>query len=566
DCHSKILANQIIHAPAEESCDYCHESNGKDHPLENVKGFTLSEKMPGLCYICHEDIERKYTHAPVEGGECVVCHSPHSSSNSGLLLTIPVANLCFECHDTEITENKINHQPVSEGNCQSCHDPHKSNERSLLKSEMPGLCFSCHEKSGQEMTAKHIHPPFEDDCRNCHAVHGSSEKNLIDQTGIDLCYNCHDDVKESIGKHQIVHKAVNEKSACMNCHSPHASLQKKFLVAESKELCLQCHNKSIATETRKLSNIKKKLTKSKVVHGAIEFDGCSGCHFSHSSMFPSLLEEAFPAGNYTPSQPDSFALCFLCHDSELIKAKITKTGTNFRNDDQNLHYVHISGDKGRSCKNCHDMHGSQSEHLIASKVVFGKWEMPIIFEVVENGGSCLTGCHSKKKYDRNKFIFNSISNNEVEVEKIEKYVEEQLISIDDNTEESKLVVSTKSIEYKKLLVEFEKIQLPSIRFELRETIIVEETKKELINVINFMKEFPESKILIEGYTDGVDEKTFDITLSMKRAERIKRIMVSFGISKERITTIGLGRANPVASNNTNKGREMNRRVEFILVE
>ena len=566
DCHSNILANQIIHTPAEESCDYCHESNGNEHPIENLKGFKLSEDMPGLCFICHEEFQGKIIHAPVEAGECVFCHSPHSSSNPALLKVIPTADLCFECHDAEITENKFNHQPVSEGNCQTCHNPHKSNERSLLKSEMPGLCFSCHEKSGQEMTAKYIHPPFEDDCRNCHTVHGSSEKNLIDQTGIDLCYNCHDNVKESIENHPIVHEAVNEKSACMNCHSPHASSREKYLVSESIELCLQCHNKLIKTDTRLLSNIKMKLTKSDVVHGAIELDGCEGCHLSHSSIFPSLLQDAFPAGNYAPSQPDSFALCFICHDSELMNTKITETGTNFRNKDQNLHYVHINGEKGRNCKDCHDMHGSQSEHLIAGEVLFGNWEMPMIYEVVENGGSCLTGCHSKKGYDRNKFILNTNENNKDEAEKVEKYVEEQVVNIDENTEETKFVVSTKSIEYEKLLAEYEKVQLPSIRFEVNQTIIIEETKQDLINVIDFMKEYPESNIMIEGYTDGVDEKAFDITLSLKRAEKVKRIMVGFGINKERITTKGLGGLNPVSSNTTKSGREMNRRVEFKLIE
>ncbi len=144
------------------------------------------------------------------------------------------------------------------------------------------------------MTAKHVHPPFEDDCHNCHAVHGSSEENLMDQTGIDLCYTCHDGVKESMEEHPIVHKAVTEKSACMNCHSPHASMFDKYLLAESKELCLSCHNKSITTETRKLSNIKKKLTKSTVVHGAIEYEGCSGCHLSHCILFPLIITGGFP--------------------------------------------------------------------------------------------------------------------------------------------------------------------------------------------------------------------------------------------------------------------------------
>ncbi len=191
---------------------------------------------------------------------------------------------------------------------------------------------------------------------------------------------------------------------------------------------------------------------------------------------------------------------------------------------------------------------------------------PCFLKYVDNGGSCLTGCHSKKRYDRNKFILNTIGSDEAEVEKIDKYVDEQVVTVDENTKETKLVVSTKTIEYQKLIPEFEKVQLPSIRFKRNETIIVEETKKELINVINFMKEFPESNILIEGYTDGVDEKVFEFSLSIKRAERVKRIIVSFGISKDRITTKGLGSSNPIESNNSKNGREMNRRVEFKLIE
>jgi len=162
DCHNDKIANQVIHMPAEESCDYCHEPTGEDHPDENVKGFTLLESLPDLCYMCHEESQGNSIHAPVEYGECLLCHSPHSSTNLALLPVTPVADLCFECHDS----------------------------------------------------------------------------------------------------------------------------------------------------------------------GSLE-------------------------------------------------AKETINGTNFRNGDQNLHYLHINGDKGRSCKNCHDLHGSSTEHLIAGKVSFGKWEMPL---------------------------------------------------------------------------------------------------------------------------------------------------------------------------------------------
>jgi len=212
---------------------------------------------------------------------------------------------------------------------------------------------------------------------------------------------CHDDVREGLESLPYVHGVINQKKTCANCHSPHASPQDYFLVAEGKDLCLGCHNKIIATKTRKLSNIKQKIKNSKVVHGAIEFDGCSGCHAGHGSIFPSLLKEKFPDGEYVSAVADTFALCFNCHDAGMLEEDATISGTNFRNGEVNLHYLHINGDKGRNCRFCHDMHASPNEHLITTKVSFGNWEMPLEYKVLENGGSCNTGCHGEKKYIRN---------------------------------------------------------------------------------------------------------------------------------------------------------------------
>jgi hypothetical protein len=60
----------------------------------------------------------------------------------------------------------------------------------------------------------------------------------------------------------------------------------------------------------------------------------------------------------------------------------------------------MNGKKARSCIVCHDVHGSDNLHLIADKVSFGKWEMPIIYKPSENGGMCNTGCHAERGYTR----------------------------------------------------------------------------------------------------------------------------------------------------------------------
>jgi hypothetical protein len=78
----------------------------------------------------------------------------------------------------------------------------------------------------------------------------------------------------------------------------------------------------------------------------------------------------------------------------------TSNETNFRDGTRNLHYVHVNREKARNCTTCHDIHGSKYVHLIAEKVAFGKWEMPMKFDVNETGGSCSTGCHKKLNYNR----------------------------------------------------------------------------------------------------------------------------------------------------------------------
>ncbi len=400
DCHKTILEGQTIHPPAEEACDYCHEETGNKHPGDSGRGFKLTDDIPGLCFMCHEEASEKYVHAAFEGGECMMCHSPHSSQYEHLLLANPVSSLCFECHDEEIALHKNKHKPVSDGNCVSCHNPHQSKNRLLLQKPMPALCFSCHDKEKQEMNEKNIHPPFEDDCRNCHMVHGSKEKNLLDFKTQDLCFECHDDVNEAMKTQPVVHGALTAKNTCVGCHSPHASNQDMFLIKENVDLCLSCHYRTYTNNERKLSNIKKKVKKGKSVHAAIELNGCSGCHSPHTSVYPYLLVDVFPSGTYTSANPDNFAICFTCHDPELIELKTTTTATNFRNGNHNLHNLHINGEKARNCIDCHDMHGSENEHLISKQVMFGSWRMPITYIATETGGSCLTGCHSKKVYNR----------------------------------------------------------------------------------------------------------------------------------------------------------------------
>jgi len=71
-------------------------------------------------------------------------------------------------------------------------------------------------------------------------------------------------------------------------------------------------------------------------------------------------------------------------------------------------------------------------------------------------------------------------------------------------------------------------------------------------------------MVVEGYTDSVGSDATNLKLSKDRAESVRAYLVSKGVPSDKITSVGKGKANPVASNDTPEGRANNRRVEIIV--
>jgi outer membrane protein OmpA-like peptidoglycan-associated protein len=71
-------------------------------------------------------------------------------------------------------------------------------------------------------------------------------------------------------------------------------------------------------------------------------------------------------------------------------------------------------------------------------------------------------------------------------------------------------------------------------------------------------------MVVEGYTDSVGSETANLKLSKDRAESVRAYLVSKGVPSDKITSVGKGKANPVASNDTPDGRANNRRVEIVV--
>jgi outer membrane protein OmpA-like peptidoglycan-associated protein len=86
----------------------------------------------------------------------------------------------------------------------------------------------------------------------------------------------------------------------------------------------------------------------------------------------------------------------------------------------------------------------------------------------------------------------------------------------------------------------------------------------LDNLVGFMKENPTIKIRLEGHTDNAGDPSLNKDLSMKRASKILGYLTINGIEFERVRISGWGGTRPVADNNTEEGRERNRRVEMVI--
>jgi outer membrane protein OmpA-like peptidoglycan-associated protein len=79
-----------------------------------------------------------------------------------------------------------------------------------------------------------------------------------------------------------------------------------------------------------------------------------------------------------------------------------------------------------------------------------------------------------------------------------------------------------------------------------------------------LAKYPQDRIQILGFTDSTGSEQFNAELSKKRAEAVRKILVSRGVSEQQAVAIGMGEQSPVASNDTPEGRSKNRRVELHI--
>jgi len=110
------------------------------------------------------------------------------------------------------------------------------------------------------------------------------------------------------------------------------------------------------------------------------------------------------------------------------------------------------------------------------------------------------------------------------------------------------------------------IRLNNVFFEYDKSDITPETTHELDRLVELMNEYPEMKIEIAGHSDSIGTDNYNLRLSTRRAKAVFDYLLLKSISKERLSYIGYGESKPIALNETEEGRSINRRVEFKIIK
>ncbi|HEX6925066.1 MAG TPA: OmpA family protein [Longimicrobiaceae bacterium] len=101
-------------------------------------------------------------------------------------------------------------------------------------------------------------------------------------------------------------------------------------------------------------------------------------------------------------------------------------------------------------------------------------------------------------------------------------------------------------------------------FPFNSTELLPAGRENLLNLAASLRENPETEVLIVGHTDAVGSDAYNQTLSERRAESAAQILAANGVPRDRIRTSGRGELEPIAENETEAGRQQNRRVEVAI--
>ncbi|MFZ2398334.1 MAG: OmpA family protein [Smithella sp.] len=105
----------------------------------------------------------------------------------------------------------------------------------------------------------------------------------------------------------------------------------------------------------------------------------------------------------------------------------------------------------------------------------------------------------------------------------------------------------------------------NVQFDTNKAVIKEKYNDDIKKVADFMKEFPDTTAEIGGHTDNIASAEYNQKLSQARADSVRQYLINnFGIKASRLSAVGYGLTKPIAGNDTEEGRQKNRRVQAVI--
>jgi predicted CXXCH cytochrome family protein len=314
---------------------------------------------------------------------------------------------CLDCHQA-LVNVRSPHPAAATGLCTACHvenvrdttarqgRPH----RSYAWREGEGAqCADCHPGVADTTARTHV-PARAGLCTACHDPHGTNNPRMLKAPAPELCYTCHPAMRDSVQSARVPHRALYVGSSCGNCHGAHRADAEALLRERPDSLCLSCHDREYPSARGRLGDLARQLRSARHVHAPVAAGICTSCHAPHGGRRARLLTGSYELDLYAEFRAANYALCLTCHQPEAVTARETDA-TGFRDGRRNLHVVHLSEPgRNRSCHTCHDPHAADNPKFIRPAVAFGAWMLPIGFRATASGGSCVSGCHEPRAYDR----------------------------------------------------------------------------------------------------------------------------------------------------------------------
>jgi predicted CXXCH cytochrome family protein len=381
--------------------------------------------------------------------QCTSCHDPHSSTYPKFLaMNNAYSELCIACHDKTgwarsahaISTSRWNgsgadpwpysdETTVAANGCSSCHTTHAAGiaESLLVFEREEENCFSCHDGSTAETDIEaEFRKSFRHPVGQSLGIHVATEDPLAMPRHVE-CHDCHNPHAAFRGKAT----APNIPGSLTGVSGVSATGVPVDVARYEYEVCYRCHADGPDVPPPYIerqilqTNIRLKMNRGNPSYHPVEDQGqnpdvssliyplretsliyCGDCHSGssgsagfgirgpHGSDWPFLLEQPYSVADGTVESEQSYALCYKCHDRNVILSD-GETG---------MHKAHVV-DENVTCSTCHDPHGisatqgnrTNNSHLINFDISIVEPDpntgMLKFEDLGSNRGQCYLACH-----------------------------------------------------------------------------------------------------------------------------------------------------------------------------